>query len=161
MKLFAITALFTFFSLNITAQYNARPIHDFSVYKEIRKKHNPGLAGALSAVIPGGGQFYNKQPVKGIAILILESSAYYFMLRYSNREECISGNCKVNENKDLKTALLILIPVKTFIIFDAIHSAEKANQKLEIYFKGQQQIISAVNGPTVNFAPGMQLKYTF
>ncbi|MCX2743034.1 hypothetical protein OO013_04110 [Mangrovivirga sp. M17] len=162
MKLIIITTIFVASCCYMKAQYQVqKPTSQFNAYTEINKRHPPEVAGILSAIFPGGGQFYNKQPIKGFVFMALEATSYYFLFKYINKENCSTGQCEVSANDDLSKAIIIFIPVKSISIADAIFSARRINNKLDIYLSGQQNRLSMLHRGEFDMTPVLQIKFNF
>jgi hypothetical protein len=52
---------------------------------EIKKTKNTYLAGALSLIIPGAGQFYNQSYWKAAAFVAIEATAIFIGVKYDNK----------------------------------------------------------------------------
>ena len=104
-KIIFIFGIYVLFNAHkVAKKYNAK--HDLTLETDIKKK--PWLAVFLSYILPGIGQFYNKQVLKGLAFIIgiivlwsIEEIHYLFSL--------------------------LLIPLYFFSFKDAFESAERIN----------------------------------
>lgn len=79
---------------------------------------NPGLSAVISTIIPGLGQIYSGQIVKGIAFVMAMMAVMIL----------ISSPILVSEKVIISSLYLILW---AYNIFDAHKSAEKINSKIE------------------------------
>lgn len=52
----------------------------------IEEKKNPGIAMAISAIVPGSGIAYNDKPLLGLAVFFTEAGLIYHSSKYSSRE---------------------------------------------------------------------------
>lgn len=106
--IFGIYVLFN--AYKVAKKYNAK--HDLTLETDIKKK--PWLAVFLSWILPGIGQFYNKQFLKGFGFIICSAFLYIVHTMYY-------------------PLFFLLIPLYLFAIKDAFEAAEKingSNQKL-------------------------------
>lgn len=97
------------------------------ILKYTEKHRDPALAGILSFIFIGGGQYYNDQPGKGM-FLILSQFAVVAIV-FSNEP----ASLKPMDNPGIAIVMLSIIPIIS--MFDAVNSAESLNEKLKLKYK--------------------------
>lgn len=114
--IFSIYVLFNAYKL--AKNYNAN--HHLTIEKDIKKK--PWLSVFLSYLVPGIGQFYNKQTLKAIAFIIIAVGFNYIAGIYY-------------------LFFIILMPFYLFVLKDAFDSAEKINGSNQKFLEKENIVI--------------------
>lgn len=118
------------------------------------QKRDPALAGFLSYLIPGMGQFYNHEMEKGIGILALMGySIYRSSTEYSNESSNVSN-------------AVVCSGLYLFSIIDAVVSAKKINKvialrlskEMSMSLKPNIQLNQYPSSP-VSYKPGVLLGF--
>ncbi len=100
----------------------------------VSAKKDPAIAGFLSAVLPGGGQFYNGEPGKAVipiggAIAFL--SLYHLAYEDGGSFSLYGGFDDDIDNDDYLAVIgtVIILATQTYGVLDAISSANKINRR--------------------------------
>lgn len=88
-------------------------------YFESRK--SPAVAGTLSFIIPGGGQFYANQPIKGVAFIAASGGVAYMITR----------SIKDENSTSIGVAIGGAVGLKIIDIIFAVSSAKEFNESLK------------------------------
>lgn len=116
--LFVLSIYVLFDAHKVVRNYNTE--HHLSIEKSIKRK--PWLAVFLSYLLPGIGQFYNKQTFKGIALLITTVALYIASTIYYQ-------------------LFILLIPLYFFALKDAFDSTEKINGSNQKFLKQENKLM--------------------
>ena len=113
-------------------------------------RKDPAIAGFLSAVILGGGQFYNGQP--GKALIPITGTAAFVTFVHLAAEDGASFSLYGSydpavDNDDFlaPVGVLIVLTTQTYDVINAINSANKINRQRQfghlIEFEGVQTML--------------------
>ncbi|MCA6075637.1 DUF5683 domain-containing protein [Fulvivirga sedimenti] len=132
------------------------PGMDQTVKTREMRYREPVLAGILSALIPGAGQLYNQQTVKGVIFMGVFVGSAIMVLSDYNYDSIY------NESGSSTTAVVggvIMFGIWVTAIVDGVISAKKINQKygLSLEFR---QIPSLENVGVMGSVPSLTVSFT-
>jgi hypothetical protein len=95
---------------------------------DIKRSRSPGLAVLLSAIVPGLGQFYNRQWGKGGGFLVGALSLMLVLNNLADQAllERAAADAPLGSFGPLLTVLLLLLALVTWSVVDAARSARRS-----------------------------------
>lgn len=91
---------------------------------------NPVIAGVLSGVMPGLGQFYCRQWGKGIGFLVGTSVLFVLLIRsvdLDKLQEAAKTGVPLDNMGQIFLIAVLLLAVMVWSIIDAVRSAKKSS----------------------------------
>ena len=97
---------------------------------DIKRSRSPGLAALLSALLPGLGQFYNRQWGKGGGFLVGVLSLMVVLSNLADQAqlERLAADAPLGSFGSLLTVLLLLLALVIWSIVDAARTAKRTQQ---------------------------------
>lgn len=117
----------------------ANPASSTSPVVEINNKKSPLLAGGLSFLLPGAGEFYSESYLKSAIFLAIEAAAITIAVSYDNK-----GDNKTNDYEDYANANW---DVKKYAadVVEKVRAKDHLESDLAIYDDNQNVIWSKLN----------------
>ena len=97
---------------------------------DIKRSRSPVVAALLSALVPGLGQFYNRQWGKGGGFLVAVLSLTVVLNKLTDHAqlERATADAPLGSFGPLLTALLLLLALVIWSIVDAVRTAKRSQQ---------------------------------
>jgi arabinogalactan oligomer/maltooligosaccharide transport system permease protein len=97
---------------------------------DTERSQSPGLAALLSAIVPGLGQFYNRQWGKGGGFLVGVLSLIVVLSNLADQAqfERAAAGAPLENIGPILTVLLLLLALVIWSIVDAARTAKRAQQ---------------------------------
>ena len=124
------------------ALYKSFELKNLSGFDSIAfKKRKPGIAFLWSLIIPGAGQFYNKQTFKGILAFSVTATGIVYLLRGGDGPPPGLGTSAADEkNNQFPIGAVFVITSSLFSTIDAVISAKRINKRNNYTLKVIQDI---------------------